>query len=318
MQKDLKRTPLNLWHKENGGQMVEFAGWEMPNAYKRGIIEEHLTTRKYGGLFDISHMGRFLIRGVDAIPFMQYVLTNNAVALDPGVAQYTLIQNEEGGSIDDAYLYRLEEEDPSLEANYLLVVNAANREKDWNWFVDLKKQYKNVAIDDKTDEIGMIALHGPHARKVLEKILLEDRPKLPDPWRNRLRVCELEGEHVHITISRTGYTGEPICFELFLPEKKSRLIWEKILDAGEKEGIVPVGLGARDTLRLEAGLPLYGHELGLEAEGKEIPILALPPAKIAVSFSAVKGSYIGKKALQEQFQEIKLREEGREELLGKK
>ena len=192
----------------------------MPVAYQRGILEEHSSTRRFGGLFDISHMGRFLIRGIEAVPFMQHVLTNNVTALDPGVAQYTLIQNEEGGSIDDAYVYRLEEEDPSLEANYLLVVNAANREKDWNWFLDHKKQYKNVAIDDKTDEIGMIALQGPQARKVLEKILLEDRPKLPDPWRNRLRVCELEGEHVHITISRTGYTGEPICFELFLAREE--------------------------------------------------------------------------------------------------
>jgi aminomethyltransferase len=312
MAKDLKRTPLNSWHREQGGQLIEFSGWEMPIAYQRGILEEHSSTRKFGGLFDISHMGRFMIRGIDAVPFMQHVLTNNVTALDPGVAQYTLIQNEEGGSIDDAYVYRLEEEDPSLETNYLLVVNAANREKDWNWFLDHKKQYKNVAIDDKTDEIGMIALQGPHARKVLEKILLEDHPKLPDPWRNRLRVCELEGEHVHITISRTGYTGEPICFELFLPEKKSRLIWEKILDAGEKEGIVPVGLGARDTLRLEAGLPLYGNELGLDAQGIDIPIYAVPSAaRLAMSFSPLKGEFIGRDILKRQFEEVTARESGK-------
>ena len=216
-------------------------------------------------------------------------LTNNVTALDPGVAQYTLIQNEEGGLIDDAYVYRLEEGDPSLETNYLLVVNAANKEKDWNWFLDHKKRYKNVVIDDKTDEIGMIALQGPHARRVLEKILLEDHTKLPDPWRNRLRVCELEGEHVHITISRTGYTGEPICFELFLPGEKLRLIWEKILDAGEEEGIVPVGLGARDTLRLEAGLPLYGHELGRDAAGNRYPHLCGSfGSKIGHEFLALK------------------------------
>jgi aminomethyltransferase len=312
MAKDLKRTPLNSWHREHGGQLIEFSGWEMPVAYQRGILEEHSSTRKFGGLFDISHMGRFMIRGIDAVPFMQHVLTNNVTALDPGVAQYTLIQNEEGGSIDDAYVYRLEEEDPSLEANYLLVVNAANREKDWNWFLDHKKQYKNVAIDDKTDEIGMIALQGPHARRVLEKILLEDHPKLPDPWRNRLRVCELEGEHVHITISRTGYTGEPICFELFLPEKKSRLIWEKVLDAGEEEGIVPVGLGARDTLRLEAGLPLYGNELGLDAQGIDIPIYAVPSAaRLAMSFSPLKGEFIGRDILKRQFEEATARESGK-------
>jgi aminomethyltransferase len=311
MPKDLRQTGLHSWHKEHGGQMIQFAGWEMPVAYGRGILEEHLSTRKFGGLFDISHMGRFLIRGIDAIPFMQHVLTNNATALDPGVAQYTLIQNEEGGSIDDAYLYRLEEAEPSLEKNYLLVVNAANKEKDWNWFLDHKRQYKNMVIEDKTDEIGMIALQGPHARRVLEKILLEDT-KLPDPWRNRLKVCDLEGEHVRVTISRTGYTGEPICFELFLPGEKLKLIWEKILDVGEGEGIVPVGLGARDTLRLEAGLPLYGHELGLDTQGIDIPIYAVPSAaRLAMSFSPLKGEFIGRNILKRQFEEVTARESGK-------
>ncbi len=312
MPKDLKRTPLYRWHKEHGGQMIEFAGWEMPVAYPKGILEEHLATRKFGGLFDISHMGRFLIRGKDAVPFMQYVLTNNAMALDSGVAQYTLIQNERGGAIDDAYLYRLEEEDPSLEPPYLLVVNAVNKEKDWDWLMEHKRRFKGLVIEDKTDEIGMLALQGPQTKRVLEKILLEDHSKLPDPWRNRLRICELEGEHVLITISRTGYTGEPICFELFLPSEKLRLIWERLLKEGEVDGIVPVGLGARDTLRLEAGLPLYGHELGLDVEGKEIPIFAVPSAaRLAISFSPLKGEFIGRDILRRQFEEVKARESGR-------
>jgi len=312
MPKNLRQAALYSWHKEHGGQMIEFAGWEMPVAYSQGILEEHLRTRKYGGLFDISHMGRFMIRGIDAIPFMQHVLTNNVMALDPGVAQYTLIQNEGGGAIDDAYLYRLEEGDPSLETNYLLVVNAANKEKAWNWFLDHKRGFKNMVIEDKTDDIGMIALQGPHAKRVLEKILLEDYTKLPDPWRNRLKVCELEGEHVHVTISRTGYTGEPICFELFLPGKKLKLIWEKILTVGEDEGIVPVGLGARDTLRLEAGLPLYGHELGVDPQGIEIPIYAVPSAaRLAMSFSHLKGEFIGKDILKRQFEEVTARESGK-------
>jgi aminomethyltransferase len=312
MPKDLKRTPLYSWHKEHGGQMVEFAGWEMPVAYEKGILEEHLATRKSGGLFDISHMGRFLIRGIDAIPFMQNVLTNNVMALDPGVAQYTLVQNEGGGAIDDAYLYRLEEGEPSLEKNYLLVVNAANKEKVWNWFLDHKRRFKNMLIEDKTDEIGMIALQGPHTKRVLEKILLEDYTKLPDPWRNRLKVCELEGEQVQVTISRTGYTGEPICFELFLSAEKLRLIWEKILSIGKEEGIVPVGLGARDTLRLEAGLPLYGHELGFDPQGIEIPIYAVPSAaRLAMSFSRLKGEFIGRDILKRQFEEVTARESGK-------
>jgi aminomethyltransferase len=312
MPKDLKRTALHSWHKGHGGQMVEFAGWEMPVAYEKGILEEHLITRRYGGLFDISHMGRFLIRGKDAIPFMQYVLTNNVMALDPGVAQYTLIQNERGGAMDDAYLYRLEEADPSLETNYLLVVNAANAGKDWDWFLEQKKQFKGLVIEDKTDEIGMLALQGPHTRRILEKILLEDHTKLPDPWRNRLKVCELEGEHVYVTISRTGYTGEPICFEVFLPNEKVLLIWEKILEVGEEERITPVGLGARDTLRLEAGLSLYGHELGLDPQGNEIPIYAVPSvARLAMSFSPLKGEFIGKDILKRQFEEVTARESGK-------
>jgi aminomethyltransferase len=312
MPKDSKRTPLYSWHKEHGGQMIQFAGWEMPVAYERGILEEHLRTRKYGGLFDISHMGRFLIRGMEAIPFMQHVLTNNVMALDPGVAQYTLVQNEGGGAIDDAYLYRLEEGDPSLETNYLLVVNAANKEKVWNWFLDHKRRFKNMVIEDKTDEIGMIALQGPHTKRVLEKILLEDYTKLPDPWRNRLKVCELEGEQVQVTISRTGYTGEPICFELFIPAEKLRLIWERILDVGKEEGIVSVGLGARDTLRLEGGLPLYGHELGFDPQGIEIPIYAVPSAaRLAMSFSRLKGEFIGRDILKRQFEEVTARESGK-------
>lgn len=312
MSKDLKRTPLYSWHKEYGGQMVEFAGWEMPVAYQKGILEEHLGTRKFGGLFDISHMGRFLIRGIDAIPFMQHVLTNNVMALDPGMAQYTLVQNEGGGAIDDAYLYRLEEGDPSLEKNYLLVVNAANKEKVWSWFLDQKRRFKNMMVEDKTDEISMIALQGPHTKRALEKILLEDYAKLPDPWRNRLKVCELEGEQVQVTISRTGYTGEPICFELFLPSEKLRLIWESILAVGEKEGILPVGLGARDTLRLEAGLPLYGHELGFDPQGIEIPIYAVPSAaRLAMSFSRLKGEFIGRDILRRQFEEVTAREGGK-------
>jgi aminomethyltransferase len=312
MVKNLKRTPLYSWHKEHGGQMIEFAGWEMPVAYERGILEEHLGTRKYGGLFDISHMGRFLIRGMEAIPFMQHVLTNNVMALDPGVAQYTLVQNEGGGAMDDAYLYRLEEGEPSLETNYLLVVNAANKEKVWNWFLDHKRRFKNMVIEDKTDEIGMIALQGPHTKRVLEKILLEDYTKLPDPWRNRLKVCDLEGEQVQVTISRTGYTGEPICFELFLPAEKLRLIWERILAIGEEEGIIPVGLGARDTLRLEAGLPLYGHELGFDPQGIEIPIYAVPSAaRLAMSFSRLKGQFIGRDILKRQFEEVTVRESGK-------
>lgn len=301
MVQELKKTPLHAWHREHGGQMVEFGGWEMPISYKRGIIEEHLITRRAGGLFDISHMGRFLISGKDAVPFLQHVLTNNVLALDPGMAQYTLIPNEKGGALDDAYLYRLDEDDGGLRS-YLLVVNAGPREKDWNWLVEQKKRFPDAIVEDKTEEIGMMAFQGPETKKVLEKIL-----KLPDPWRNRLKVGQMDGTWV--MVSRTGYTGEPICFEIFILREKLEFLWQKILSEGEGEGVVPAGLGARDSLRLEAGLVLYGNELGLDTEGKEIPIYAmLPAARVTVSFSFLKGEFIGRDALRAQFEEVNARE----------
>jgi len=255
-------------------------------------------------------MGRFLIYGEEAIPFLQHVLTNNVLALEHGMAQYTLIPNDWGGAIDDTYLYRLDEGNLPSESRYLLVVNAANKEKDWNWFMDHKKRYKGLIIEDKTEEMSMIALQGPVTKQILEKIVIESHSKLPDPWRNRLRVCEIEGVMVTVTISRTGYTGEPICFELFLKREHMKMVWEKILSVGDKEGIVSVGLGARDTLRLEAGLPLYGHELGFDKEGKEIPIYASPSAALGISFSHLKGDFIGREALRHQFEEMKLRAGG--------
>jgi len=301
MVKELKKTPLHAWHCEHGGQMVEFGGWRMPVSYHRGIIEEHLSTRKYGGLFDISHMGRFLISGQGAIPFLQHVLTNNVLALDPGMAQYTLIPNDKGGALDDAYLYRLDEDDAGPRS-YLLVVNAAPREKDWYWLMEQKKRFSNVVLEDKTEEIGMMAFQGPGSKKVLEKIL-----KLPDPWRNRLKTGEIDGTWV--MVSRTGYTGEPICFEIFILRDKLEFLWQKLLLEGEREGIVPAGLGARDSLRMEAGLVLYGNELGLDAEGKEIPIYAmLPAARVTVSFSPLKGEFIGREVLRAQFEEVNARE----------
>jgi aminomethyltransferase len=303
MERELKKTPLYAWHCKHGGHMVEFGGWEMPVSYKQGILEEHLGTRRYGGLFDISHMGRFSISGKDALPFLLHVLTNNALALDPGMAQYTLIPNEEGGARDDAYLYRLDEDDAGPRS-YLLVVNAATREKDWDWFTEQKRRFPDVVIEDKTEEIGMMALQGPATKTVLEKIL-----KLPDPWRNRLKISDFE--ETWTMVSRTGYTGEPICFELFIPSEKLESFWIRILSLGEKEGIVPVGLGARDTLRTEAGLILYGNELGLDTEGTEIPIYAvLPAARVTVSLSSLKGDFIGKKALRAQFDEVNRRENG--------
>jgi len=292
----MKKTILHKWHKEHGGDMVEFGGWEMPIRYETGIIQEHLATRKHGGLFDVSHMGRFFITGEQAIDFLQYVLTNNAAALEAGQSQYTVIPNEDGGAIDDSYLYKINQKD------YILVVNASNIEKDWRWFQKQIKKFPEANLEDKSEKISMLALQGPKAKRVLE-VILQDITKLPDVGRNNLSVTEFENKQV--IISRTGYTGEPLCFEIFVPQEKTIALWESILRVGGKHNIIPAGLGARDSLRLEAGLPLYGHEFGEDKEGKKIPILAVPIAKYAVSFSSLKGEFIGKEALKKQFIEFK-------------
>lgn len=284
---NLHRTPLFDRHIELGAQMVEFGGWEMPIKYKKGIINEHLTTRRKAGLFDVSHMGRFIISGRNALPFLQKILTNNAAALEAGNAQYTIIPNENGGAVDDSYLYCFE------EGQYLLVVNASNKLKDWDHFKEILKNFNDVKIEDKTREIAMISLQGPESKNLLQNII--EKGVLPEPLRNKLSIVTISGTEVKV--ARTGYTGEPVCFELFVSSEKAVNLWKCL----ESEGAEPVGLGARDTLRLEAGLPLYGHELGLSPEGIEIPVFAIALGRYAVSFSPLKGDFIGRKALERQF-----------------
>jgi len=307
MTSEPKKTPLNAWHRSHGAHMVEFAGWEMPLNYPPGIVEEHLTTRRFCGLFDISHMGRFRISGEGAVPFLQYALTNNALALDPGQAQYTIISDENGTAVDDAYLYRLDEEE------YRLVVNAANTQKDWDWLQNQRKKFSRVEMENHTARIAMFSLQGPLSKALLETILQGSGSRLPDPGKNNERRVWIEGTPVDV--GRTGYTGEPLGFEIFFPAERAVVIWEKILRQGSERGVIPIGLGARDTLRLEAGLPLYGHEYGKDQEGRDIPILALTPAKIAVSFSESKGDYLGRQSLWKQLQEIQAREYGWNDLI---
>jgi len=289
----LQRTIFYDRHVALGAKMVEFAGWEMPIFYPTGIVDEHLATRKRAGLFDVSHMGRFIVRGAGALRFLQHVLSNNAEALDiiATGAQYTLIPTETGGAVDDAYLYRFVEEE------YLLVVNAANHEKDWNHFQSLLKDFDDVELIDRTGEIAMLSLQGPKSRDLIEEII-ESGP-LPEPIRNAVSIVTISGAEVKL--ARTGYTGEPLCFELFANRDDGPVLWDRIV----ARGATPVGLGARDTLRLEAALPLYGHELGEDPEGKEIPIMACPLAKFAVSFSPLKGDFLGRAELARQHDAFK-------------
>ncbi len=287
----LLRTPLHAQHVAAGAKMVDFGGWDMPVQYPTGIIAEHLATRGGAGLFDVSHMGRFVLRGPGAAAFLQHVLTNNAEALDLLQAQYTMVPTQTGGAVDDAYLYRF------VEGEYLLVVNASNRHKDWDHFRERLAHFPDVEMSDETGEIVMVALQGKESRDILGGLIAEG--DLPEPLRNELSVATLQlggGRRAVARIARTGYTGEPVAFELFVGAHDGPAVWDALVAAGA----VPAGLGARDTLRLEAGLPLYGHELGTDPEGREIPIFSCPLATFAVSFSPLKGDFVGRNALEQQ------------------
>jgi aminomethyltransferase len=287
---DALRTVFYPCHVQAGAKITEFGGWDMPLQYPSGILQEHLATRKGSGLFDVSHMGRFIIRGDQALPFLQHVLTNNAASLDVGLGQYTMIPNQAGGIIDDAYLYRF------VADEFLLVVNASNREKDWNHLEDQRKRFPQTEMTDRTFEMAMLSLQGPQSKAILAGLIAGD---LPEPMRNELSIVKIEGARV--LLARTGYTGEPLCFELFIEQDDALRVWQLLTDKGAE----PIGLGARDSLRLEAGLPLYGHELGLDPEGNEIPAFASDLSRFAISFSTMKGDFIGREALHGQFRALK-------------
>ena len=281
----LKRTPLYDAHVVAGATMVEFGGWEMPIKYPSDIVAEHLFTRSFCSLFDVSHMGRVLVEGPQAEAFLQYVLSSNVAALTPGLAQYAIIPNDNGGAVDDAYLYQLE------EARYLLVVNAANADK------DLEHLKAHIGSFDAkmtviTQQSASVAVQGPKAEELM--LALTQGQPITAPKRNAMNTLTVEG-HTFL-VSRTGYTGEPIGYEVYLAAGDAVWFWDRLIQLGAR----PAGLGARDTLRMEASMPLYGHELGLDQEGKEIPIFAIPLAKFAVSFAEEKGNFIGRAALERQ------------------
>lgn len=281
---NLLKTVLHGWHVAHGAKMVPFGGWDMPVQYASGIIREHLATRRHAGLFDVSHMGRFSIRGAGAESFLNSVLTNNVPALEAGCAHYSFLATPTGGAVDDAYLYKLDLDD------YLLVVNAANRDKDWRW-LEKHNQHGNLEMTDISEEVCMISLQGPHASTILETVV--NAADLPENKRNRLAAVDIDDRKV--IIARTGYTGEAVCFELFPPRDFTETLWQKLIDRDAR----PVGLGARDSLRLEAGLPLYGHELGEDPEGNEIPIFANELARFAVAATG-DHEFIGRDALDRQ------------------
>ena len=284
--RDLKRTQLYETHVSSGAEMVDFGGWEMPIQYPSGIVAEHLYTRHFCSLFDVSHMGRLLVEGPDRHRFLQHVLTSNVSALELNQAQYCILSDENGCAIDDAYLYLFEED------SYLLVVNAANTEKDLAHLTAELPGY-DCRITDISAKYAAIAVQGPKSKELL--MTLSGGQMLTEPMKNALGTCSFEGHPVRI--AKTGYTGEPLGYEVYVRSEDAVWLWERLIALGAK----PAGLGARDTLRLEAGLPLYGHEMGRDPDGQPMPIFAVPLAKFAVSFSPQKGDFIGREALKHQF-----------------
>ena len=279
---ELKRTPFYKFHVAHGATMVDFGGWEMPIQYPAGILTEHLFDRRRCGIFDVSHMGRLIVEGPDRVAFLQKVLTSNVAALKPGRAQYCMIPTESGGAVDDAYLYMFEED------RYFLIVNASNTDKDLAHFAKYLPDY-DCKITNVTDSYSSIAVQGPEAERILKT--LSGGAEITGPRKNDLGEVNMEG-HV-VRASRTGYTGDPTGWELFIDASEAEWLWNRLV----KLGAAPTGLGARDTLRLEAGLPLYGHELGTDASGREIPIFAVSLARFAVSFQEEKGDFIARDIL---------------------
>lgn len=242
----LKRTPLYAQHQKLGARLVEFGGWEMPVQYT-GILDEHRAVRERAGLFDVCHMGEIRVTGAGALPFLRRMLTNDPASLTVGQAQYTLMCRPDGGVIDDLIAYRVAEEE------YLLVVNASNADKDFGWLAD--HAGAGADVENISDASGLLALQGPEAQAILQPLTDVNLSTLKYYHAVWGQVAGISG-----LISRTGYTGED-GFELMVDAARVSELWDVLLGAGESVGLVPAGLGARDTLRLEAAMPLYGHEL---------------------------------------------------------
>jgi aminomethyltransferase len=247
----LKKTPLNAAHRELGGRMVDFGGWDMPVQYTAGTLTEHMRTRTRCGLFDVSHMGEIHVDGKDAIAFINSLTTNNVEKLVDGQAHYSALTYENGTVVDDLLVYRFGEE------KFLLVVNAGTQDKDWDWIVSHRGSF-DVDLRHASVEYCQIAIQGPDAIKVLQKLT---DTKLDEIGYYHFKNGEVDG--VPSIISRTGYTGED-GFEVYADASKSVQLWNKMLETGKfgsEDGILPCGLAARNTLRLESAMSLYGHEI---------------------------------------------------------
>ncbi len=246
----MKTTALNKKHKSLGAKMLPFAGFEMPIQYE-GVNAEHETVRKKVGVFDVSHMGNFFVSGYEALNFLQYITSNDVAKLKPGKVQYSCFPNEQNGIVDDLLVYQIDEN------NYMLVVNGANLEKDWNWVNQHAKNFK-VSLKDLSAQYSILAVQGPNAPAVMQK-LAGDSADLENLKYYTWTKAHLAG-HPDILVSATGYTGEK-GYEIYVDNALVEDIWDDLFDKGKVYDIKPVGLGARDTLRLEKGYCLYGNDI---------------------------------------------------------
>jgi aminomethyltransferase len=273
--KEARRTPLYEKHVALGGKIVPFAGYMLPVQYS-GVIAEHMAVRTKAGLFDVSHMGEVLFTGKDALACLQRLMSNDFRGMPDGRVRYSLLCNESGGIVDDLIVYRYGDE------KYLVVVNAANREKDVSWMKE--RLSGDVTMEDISDDIAQIALQGPASDEILRR--LADESGIPKKYYTFTGDVAVDG--IKCLVSQTGYTGEK-GYEIYLPVSDAPKLWDSLLSAGADLGLVPAGLGARDTLRLEAGMPLYGHEMNDEVTPFE--------AGLEFGIKMGKDDFIGKSAL---------------------
>jgi len=269
----MKKTALYEKHLQAGAKMVEFAGWQMPLQYA-GVIKEHSSVREHAGLFDVSHMGEISVTGPDAREFVNWTVTNDVSGMKQGDIIYSLLLNEDGGTIDDLLVYCLGDED------FLLIVNASNADKDFEWLKSLSSE-EEVVVENVSDKYSLLALQGPKSAEILRKVL---------PFPEDLKYygfTDTMFEGVPVTLSRTGYTGED-GFEILISEK-AELLWETLIETGKEAELAPCGLAVRDLLRIEAGYPLYGHELTEEID----------PRSAGLKWAVKKGEteYVGKTAV---------------------
>ncbi|MCI1859135.1 MAG: glycine cleavage system aminomethyltransferase GcvT [Sporolactobacillus sp.] len=274
----LRHTALYQCHIDSEGKMIDFAGYALPVQYPSGILKEHMAVRSKVGLFDVSHMGEIIFTGEDALNNLQRLLTNDFAKMAPGRIKYSLMCYENGGVVDDLLVYKISKE------KYLVVVNAANRQKDFHW---MKTHLSgNVTVEDASDKISQLALQGPYSTEIITKIT--DSQYIPQKYYTFIEHADIQ--HMPCLISRTGYTGEK-GYEIYIDNRFAQKLWNLLLEVGKPFGLIPCGLGTRDTLRLEAGMPLYGHEMDEN----------ITPFEAGLNFAVkmAKPHFIGKAALLE-------------------